>query len=205
MTTNYTLLPNIKHSSGTHLTVDVEGWIIAAKFKGRQDRCFKITSIQASWDLTDDCVDIKPHDNAITVEPQLSVIGTWCDSTGRKWQSRSHWWYDNQGTGKMNFDSMPVQIKVAIYEALEKSVRDFLVKLTGDYKMLSNQRAFRSRILNGNETQEDSDGVFMSTVGLTPGMSKSSPWEGHDVSRWAIARKELGLPKPKRTRKKKTV
>jgi len=47
------------------------------------------------------------------------------------------------------------------------------------------------------------DAAFLPTVILAN--ATDSKWQDMDVSAWSVARKELGLPKPKRTRSKKVV
>jgi len=200
LSTNYQINSTTKATGSLTLDLDIEGWIIVGKFKN-EDRCFKISSVYMSFDLHDDSTNPSKHDTPVTIEPELRMAGNWCDSTGRKWQSRQNWWYSGyQDTPNFHFGNIPQQVKILIYEKVEEALRNHVVKLTGDYKILTANKGFAARPITTN--QEDSDGVFLSTV-HNVGTSVSSPFEGHDVSRWAIARKELGLPKPKRKRKPK--
>lgn len=200
MTTNYQLAITPRTSGHISLDIDIEGWIIVGHYKN-EERAFKVANITLNFDLCDDAVNVVYRQDPITVEPELRVQGNWCDSTGRKWQQRSHWWYDDRSGARFAFSTIPQQVKVSIYEAVEKSLREHVVKLSGDYKILTTNRGFIARPTKSGNTDEDE--VFMSSVYTAAGTSITSPFEGHDVSRWAVARKELGLPKPKRKRKPK--
>lgn len=187
--------PNL--SASLHFEVEVKGWIIIGKApKGNRNLPYIVDKISGSFQL-DERRTIK--DRNLTVAPSIQVTGRWSNSSGTKWNTR--WYYWNWGNNQIQFNDLPLQLKECIYTMAHESVRDHVVKVHAELKTLLTNKGFTLP----NAAQLKDEGVeveeaFLPTVLLAN--STESKWQDMDVSAWSIARKELGLPKPKRTRRK---
>lgn len=190
----YEMTANANLSSHINFSMGIEGWIIIGNYKSDQ-RAFKVTQMNGRIDLTG---------NKLVFGPEISITGRWSNNSGHKWSSRTYYW--NWNNESITFHTLPTKIKEHIYSMIETASREFLLQLHSDYKEMTAARGFKSKNLPVKDSDSDEElDVFMPSVAITPGKSK---WEDMDVSQWAIARKELGLPKPPRkprTRKAKVV
>lgn len=187
----YEMKNKIDISSSISFTIDITGWIIAGNYK-RTKRAFKVNKITGHMYLN------RPQEG-LTVAPGIGIQGQWSNSTGHKWSDRSYYW--NWQNENITFHGLPNTIKENIYNLIEAQSREFLLKFHSDYKKLTAYRGFTS-VNPEDSISEDNEGlVFRNTIQTV----EPCKYENMDVSQWAVARKELGLPKPVRTRKKKVI
>lgn len=186
----YELTNNSNLSANISFTVNVTGWIIAGTYKRSERRAYKVKSLSGNMYLN-------KSGTGLTTAPSITITGNWSNSTGHKWSERDYYW--NWGNEQITFHDLPNSIKDYIYGIVEEKSREFLLNLHSGYKELTANRGF-TQINKEEETNEDQ--TFMPTVKALAGPCR---WENMDVSEWAIARKELGLPKPPRKPRKKKV
>ena len=187
----YELANNSSLSANISFNVQVSGWIIVGTYNRRSERrAYKVKQISGTMYLS-------REGKGLAVAPSITISGNWSNSTGHKWSERDYYW--NWGNEQIQFHDLPNSIKDYIYGIVEEKSREFLLNLHSGYKELTANRGFTQV---EKEEKVDEEQTFMPTVKIVAGPCK---WENMDVSEWAIARKELGLPKPARKPRKKKV
>ena len=188
--------PNL--SASLHFEVEVKNWIIVGKApRGRKDLPYKVDKVSGTFQL-DERRSMK--DRGLVVAPSIQITGRWSNSAGTKWNTR--WYYWNWGNDQIHFNDLPLQIKECIYTMTHEAVRNHVVKVHAELKTLLTNKGFT--LPNAAQLKDDGmevDAAFLPTVLLAN--ATESKWQDIDVSAWSVARKELGLPKPKRTRRTK--
>lgn len=181
------LSTNKHFSTSISMRVDVEKWIIVGNLRNNKKTPFKVTQIHFSVD---------PSEDMRSGIKSLSVQGHWAQSNGYKWQTRATYfgWHGGEYIGLAD---LPKVIQDHIYAELLDTAKVITKEVSANTKLLEEANGkFRMALPNLDEENPD---PFLPSV-KTAGPSK---WENMDVSAWSVARKELGLPKPKVIRKKK--
>lgn len=189
--------------SNLDFEVHVKHWILLSQGK-KQPRAYIVDKISGNFYVNSESSSRNSKD--LTIEPSLTILGRLSNAAGTRWNTR--WTYWNWGTRdqQITFGELPAVIKEAIYLNVVTRLKAQVIELTTAYKQLDGQDGFiPPKPTTDLQGDDDSDGVFMNTAYVPKGTNPISRWENHDVSRFSIARKELGLPKPKRTRKPKAV
>lgn len=182
--------------------VHVSNWVIINSNYHKGPRPYLVQSISGSFYVNNE--QNAREGKELLHEPAIQIVGKFANAAGTKWNTRWYYWNWGPSSNNITFAELPVVIKEAIYLNVVNHLKDHVIKLTALYKSLDAQAGFASKqpeVLQAGE--DEANDVFMTSVHLPKGTDATSRWENHDVSRWSVARKELNLPKPKRTRKKK--
>lgn len=183
-----------------NFNIEVKGWIIVGNpARGRsrgKGLPYLVDKVSGTFELGDRGVRARK----LSVAPSIQVTGRWSNSAGTKWNTRYHYW--NWGNENILFNDLPLQIKECIYNMAQEAARKHVVDVHAELKTLLTNKGF---VMPNNEQLKDEDvevdPAFMPSVLVAN--STESKWQDVDVSSWSVARKELGLPKPKRTRRTK--
>lgn len=181
-------------------SIEVKGWIIVGNPARGRNRSkglpYLVDKVSGTFELGERGV----RGRKLSVAPTIQITGRWSNSAGTKWNQRYHYW--NWGNQQILFNDLPLQIKETIYNMAQESVRNHVVAVHAELKTLLTNKGFA---MPSNEQLKDEevevDEAFLPSVLVAN--STESKWQDMDVSAWSVARKELGLPKPKRTRRSK--
>jgi len=186
-------------SASLSFRIDIKGWVIVGNAaRGRKQLPYVVDQVSGSFDLDNNSY----RKRSLSVAPGIQITGRWSNSAGTKWNTRQHYW--NWGNENILFNDLPVQIKECIYNLTHETARNHVVGVHAELKSLLTNKGF---VMPSNDQLKD-DGVEVDEAFLPSVLianATESKWKDIDVSAWSVARKELGLPKPKRTRRKKVV
>ena len=172
--------------SSLDLTIIPDKWIIVGDY-GSEKRPFKVTQVSLRIDISSD----------LQYTPNISVYGHWAQKSGHKWMTKHtrfpNWW---SNSAHISYPELPQAIREYIYEQVVASTMELTKNTAASLKELMVNKMFVNRPI----TERDMEQTFLPTVQTVPIKSK---YEDMDVSGWSVARKELGLPRPKIQKKKR--
>jgi len=198
MTKQIEVESEVDFNSNIAFTITTHNWIVLGE-EHRKIKPFKIEQVNATLYHASNS---RKKSQDWVVEPDITVIGRWANASGSKWNTRRYYWNWRGGSERIMFADLPAVVKDEIFKVVTNRLRDSVIELTTSYKMLVANNGFKTPTLtNTSDPEVDGDNPFMATVNLTKGSLVASKWENHDVSKWPVARKELGLPKPPRKRR----